>query len=131
MLLTACPPPVDKFEEQQKKLRNNSSPWVLAAGGVVKDGYDVSDQFSDFELTFGQDTYSAKNGVAVAWPATGTWEFHNDDINTILRDDVVVIDVALNGANTGLTLTFTITVLPAGGRIAGIPGKFIFNLASD
>lgn len=129
MVLTSCPGPgPTEIEEQLKALRNNGSPWVLASGGVVKDGYDVSDQFTGFKLTIGEYTYSAQNSLASAWPALGTWEFNNDQINSILRDDVVVIGVALDGSS--LILTYTVSIIP-GGRIAGVSGDYIFNLVSE
>ncbi len=130
MVLSSCDGGLTEIEERLKALRNNGSPWVLSSGGVMKDGYDVSDQFTGFKLTIGEYTYSAQNSLADAWPALGTWEFNNDQINSILRDDGVVIGVALTGSNSNLTLTYT-ALAPSGGRIEGLAGDYIFNLVSE
>ncbi len=135
MLLTSCDPPdppdppvpPDPKEVQLLALMNNGTSWVLASGGVVKDGYDVTDQFTGFKLAIGNYTYSTQNSLASAWPASGTWEFNNGQINSILRNDSVVIGVVLNGSK--LTLTFT--ALAPAGRIDGLAGDYIFNLVSE
>jgi hypothetical protein len=134
MVLTSCPgtdppdPDPEPKEEQLLALMNNGSSRVLASGGVVKDGYDVTDQFTGFKLAIGKYTYSTQNSLAGAWPASGTWEFNNGQINSIKRDDDVVISLALNGSN--LTLTFT-ALAPPGGRIEGLAGDYTFNLKSE
>ena len=129
VVFSGCPGPgPNKFEERLNELRNNQVPWVLASGGVEKDGYDVSDQFSGFKLTIGEYTYKAQNSLATAWSASGNWEFYNDRIDLIRRDDGVLIQVSLNGSN--LILSFD-TSADAGGRIMDVPGNYTFNLTSE
>ena len=124
---TETAPTPDPTDEQLQALMNNGSAWVLGAGGVEKDGYNVTDQFTGFKLTIGEFTYSAQNGVASAWPNSGTWSFNNGNSNFVLRDDGVVISVAFNGA----TLLLTFTINSAGGRSDGITGEYIFQLVSE
>ncbi len=134
--LTGCPgdtgsdpdPDTDLLEEQKNALKNNGTSWVLASGGVVKDGYEVTDQFTEFKLTIGEFTYNTENSIASAWPASGNWEFNNDQGTSVLRDDGVAIGVGLSGTN--LTLNFSVTIT-SGGRIDGLSGDYIFNLMSE
>lgn len=136
-VLTGCPGPEptpdpvpvpDPAVEQLKTLKNGGTSWVLSSSGVVKDGYDVTDQFVGFKLTIGEYTYSAQNSLSSAWPTSGAWAFNNGNINSIKRDDGVVISVSISG-NT-MRLSFTVAG-SSGGRIAGLSGDYIFNLVSE
>ncbi len=106
-------------------LQNESKPWSVTSGSVTKDGFDVSSQFDGFTLTFGEFTYSSKNGLNSAWPSTGTWEFSNDNPNKILRNDGVLMDATV--ANNSLTLKFRVS--DVGGRSNGLDGEYVFVLS--
>jgi hypothetical protein len=120
--------PVDKLEVQLNKLKNDGTPWVLGAGGVEKDGYDVTDQFTGFKLSIGAYTYQTQNSLASAWHASGTWAFSNNQIELIERDDGILIQVYISGNN--LVLSFD-TPTGEGGRIKDVPGSYTFNLQSE
>jgi len=133
MVLEACnritvDPDPDLLEQQLNALQNNGTSWSTVGGSVTKDGFDVSSQFSSFNLTFGEFTYTSQNSVATAWPGSGTWQFSNNDPNLILRDDGVLINLSLNGDS--LLLRFTVDGT-AGGRIEGLAGEFTFALSDN
>lgn len=136
-ILTGCPGPEptpdpdpgpDPKDEQLLALKNNGNSWVISGGGVVKDGYDVTDQFTGFKLDIGEYTYNTQNSLSTAWPSSGNWEFNNGNINSIKRSDGVIISVSFSGSN--LSLTFTASG-SSGGRIEGLAGDYIFNLVSE
>lgn len=114
-------------ELQSEVLKNTGNPWVLST--VTKDDLDVTGQFEGFTLTFEESTYTTTNSLPSVWATSGTWEFNNDNPNSILRDDVVVISI--NSNNNHLTLTFTITELNNGGRTESINGEYQFNLVNQ
>ena len=125
---TADPDPEPTaLELQLESLMNNNTSWGLTGGSVLKDGYDVTSQFSGFTLNIGEFTYTTENGLLTAWPSTGTWQFVNDNPNKVIRGDGVEIDVAI--ANNQLTLTFSVTGI--GGRVKGINGTYTFTLTSN
>ncbi len=137
LVLSGCPGPdptpdpdpgPDPKDAQLSALKNGGSSWVLSSGGVVKDGFDVSNQFTGFKLNIGEYTYSIQNSLETAWPDSGSWGFNNDNINSIKRDDGVVLSVILGGGN--LTLSFT-AAGSTGGRIEGLSGDYVFNLVSE
>lgn len=113
------------LEQRLVELINGGVSWEVSS--VTKDGYNVTGQFTGFVLTIGEFTYSTENALAKAWPKSGTWSFYNDDPNTVLRDDGVIINVNINGSS--LVLTYSVTNL--GGRVDGINGDYQFNLVSQ
>ena len=117
----------DPLEVQLEKLMNGNSNWGL--GSVEKDGYDVTADFEGFTLKVGQYTYTTQNSLPTAWPASGTWQFSNNDPNKVLRDENTIVDVNLTA--TQLVLTFSVSGLNTGGRTAGIDGQYVFTLVGE
>lgn len=115
-------------ELQLKSLMNDNASWSVGGGSVVKDGYNVTNQFDGFTIAIGEFTFTTQNGLETAWPSTGTWEFINDNPNKILRSDGVEIEV--NIINNDLILTFNVTGI-SGGRVKGIDGNYTFTLSSN
>jgi hypothetical protein len=124
---TVTPDTPTELELQLEALMNNNSSWGLTNGSVIKDGYDVTSQFSGFTLNIGEFTYTTSNGLDTAWPSSGNWEFSNNNPNKVLRSDGVLIDVTLT--NGQLTLSFTVANL--GGKTSGINGNYEFTLTSN
>ncbi len=120
-------PAPTELDLQLTALQNGGSNWVLGVDGVLKDGFDVSNQFSGFKLTIGAFTFTTKNSLSGAWPASGTWEFQDDNPNQVLRSDGVLMAVNLSGDN--LTLTFQGSA--TGGRINSVDGEYQFRLVSE
>ncbi|QSE97429.1 hypothetical protein [Fulvivirga lutea] len=115
--------------QQVALLVNEGKPWVAQSEtSVLKDGFDVSDQFEGFNVTFSEGTFKTENAISSAWPAEGNWQLSGQDINTILRGDGVAMKTRIIG-NT-LTLTFTAGG-PSGGRINSVEGEYQFELISQ
>ena len=128
-VLTGCPKDeLSPQDEQLIALKNNGKAWVLAANGVDKDGYDVTDQFTGFKLSIGDYTYSTQNSLITAWAASGTWEFNGENLNSVLRDDGVVI--SLTNSEASLTISFAVSA-PTGGRVESLTGDYTFYLKSE
>lgn len=72
--------------------------------------------------------YSTPNSLSTAWASSGTWEFDGENLNSLLRDDGVVI--SLVKSETSLTLRFTIST-PAGGRVTSLTGEYTFYLKNE
>lgn len=115
------------LELQITALMNNNSSWGLNGGTVMKDGYEVTSQFDGFVLMIGEFTYTTQNALSTAWPASGTWQFVNENPNKVERGDGVEIDI--NIANNQLTLKYSVTDI--GGKVKGINGVYQFNLTSN
>lgn len=116
-------------DQQLTTLINNGTNWVLGNNGVTKDGYDVTSQFSGFNLNIGNKTYSTTNGLSPVWPEMGTWDFQDNNPGLILRDDGVLVTVSASTSN--LTLTFTADAVPTGGRVESVSGEYQFHLVSE
>ena len=115
------------LEIQLELLKNNNKSWSTTSGSVIKDGYDVSSQFSGFALKVDNFTYTTTNGLDSAWPRSGTWEFSNNNPNKIIRDDGVLMDINL--LNNELALTFNVSGI--NGRVKGIDGEYTFILSGE
>ncbi|MEP2773108.1 MAG: hypothetical protein ABJH05_13235 [Fulvivirga sp.] len=116
-------------EIQLNTLMNGGTNWVLASNGVIKDGFNVTSQFTGFKLNIGNKTYSSENGLNPVWPTSGTWDFQNNDPGLILRDDGVLITVNVSSSN--LTLTFNANGVSTGGRNSSVSGEYQFHLISE
>ncbi len=120
----------DLLAQQLKALINEGSSWIIGSSGmVIKDGFDVSDQFNGFVLTISDGTYTTQNSLPHVWNTQGTWSFIDNNPNRILRDDDVEISVQFN-ANT-LTLTFFSPDSNNGGKVESVEGEFQFVLNSQ
>lgn len=117
-----------ELELQLTALQNGGSDWVLGNNGVLKDGFDVTDQFAGFKLNIGAFTFTTENSLSGAWPESGTWEFQNGNPNQILRDDGVIMTIALSEED--LTVSFQ-GMGTAGGRTTSVDGEYVFHLMSE
>ena len=103
--------------------------WAHASVMHGTDG-DLSDQYSDFAMTFSsnpadgfQGTYLVANGGHAFEDASGKWKF-NDNLTMIILDSGREIEFQLN--ETHLTLDFIVP--ESGGRSNGLSGHFTFEL---
>lgn len=115
--------------EEQLQTLVNGSPWILAGNTVLKDGFDVSSQFTGFTLTFSESNFSTTNSLPSAWPNAGTWQFVNENPNKIIRGDGVEIDLQL--ADNKLILNFMVSDPNSGGRGLSVAGEYQFTLESE
>ena len=111
---------------EELTLNDLSATWQV--NNVENDDLDVSDQFNGFMLTVNRDgTFSTTNG-SNPWPAQGTYEFSDETIRHIRRDDGVNITIQTL-TPTRLTLSFSMTdVRGEANNTDGITGAFIFDL---
>ncbi len=113
----------DHTNPLQVRLNELTGTWRL--GTVFNDNNDITNQFQGFELTFEADkTFITQNG-GNAWPASGRFDFLDDNANLIVRNDDVEVEI-VEITNTSLQLSFTQSTL--NGRAAGITGSFSFSL---
>ena len=112
--------------QQLKLLKNGGSSWVVSS--VIKDTYDVTDQFVGFTISFDDTSYTTTNSLNTAWLATGTWAFQDNNPDLILREDGTSISVST--ANNQLVLSF-FSSGPIGGRVEGVSGDYVFTLISQ
>jgi len=120
------PSPLD---EQLALLENESQSWVSAGGSIVKDGFDVSDQFAGFKLTITAFDYTTENSLSGVWADQGSWTFKDDQITTLERNDGVIITIQ-SISSSQLVLSFT-DPNGTGGRYSSIPGDYVFTLVSE
>lgn len=120
--------PMSDLEQQLDLLMNGGKSWVVGSSGVVKDGFDVTDQFAGFKLTVGNKSYSTTNGLSHVWNSTGAWDFKDGNKNQILIDGSTEASVSVSAGK--LTLTFTAQG-SSGGRTKSIEGEYQFNLVSE
>jgi hypothetical protein len=120
------PTPLD---EQLALLENESKSWVSAGGSIIKDGFNVSDQFSGFKLTITGFNYTSENSLSGVWASSGTWDFQDGSLITLDRNDVVVVTIG-NISSTQLVLSFTDSN-GTGGRYSSISGDYVFTLKSE
>ena len=100
-------PQLTAEEMQTEKLAKT---WVL---GTVNHGSDdISERFENFALTFAKDNKYTATGSLGGYDVEpfknlGTWNFHNNDLNAIGRDDGVVMTTVVT--DVALKLSFEVT----------------------
>lgn len=113
---------------QQLSAKDNG--WATGSGGSVSlDGInDLTDEWTDFRLSFNNFKYTTAGGKENVWPASGTWKYAKADrTDEILRDDGVLIYSSITGSS--LTLRFTISSdYSTGGRNKALGGEYTFVL---
>ncbi len=132
--LTGCKskssdPAPSALDLRLEELVNGGTNWIIGSGGVVKDGLDVTDQFTGFKLTIGNKTYSTVNGLSPVWESSGTWDFQNNNPDKILRDGAIEITVDIS--SSALILIFNAEGVSDGGRVKSVSGEYKFHLVSE
>lgn len=98
--------------------------WI--PGTVSLDNVDKTNEFQNFELTFNANkTFNAVNGKS-AFPANGTWDFHPDDEEELIRGDGV--EMEYNVDEDVLELRFTISSSEYADRSFGMTGEYSMDL---
>jgi hypothetical protein len=114
----------DDPDPADEKFNQLSGVWRL--GTITNDGLDVTTQYDGFTLTINTDGTFSTTGGNNPWPASGTLEFINADLDQWLRSDGVEITIQNATASTlGLSMTQNSI---ANGRISGVTGQFGFSL---
>jgi hypothetical protein len=126
--LPACK---DDNEKSERDLKTDmlTTSWGDAQVMHTPDG-DLSNQYTNFMIVFTDNgsgdfdgTYIISNGGNAFSEDTGKWKF-NDALNQIILDSGKEMDMQLGEGH--LQLDF-ITV-PAGGKVKGLSGHFVFDL---
>lgn len=120
---TPTPAPEDKEAVQLQKLAKT---WKTVS--VMKDDEDVTNRFTDFTITFTKQksyttTPSRGNFDVAPFPASGAWDFRDDNLNLIARSDGVDMDITVTESK--LALQFQIS--NPNGKVLGL-GEYNFAL---
>ncbi|MGK7393721.1 MAG: hypothetical protein ACNS62_04075 [Candidatus Cyclobacteriaceae bacterium M3_2C_046] len=130
-LLMNCGGDDDPSPQQQltNQLINNGTAWTIDGGSVTVDGAQPDADWSNFEVTFTDATFTTTGSPAPeVWPSSGTWSFPDETTTSqIVTGDGVII--SLNVTDNTLNLSF---VAPWGiqGRVTSIGGDYNFTLKS-
>lgn len=117
------------LDEQLVLLENGGKSWILTGGSVIKDDFDVSDQFAGLKLTITGFDYMTVNSLSGVWASQGTWTFKDNQLTALERNDGVILRID-NISASQLVLSFT-DPNGTGGRYSSIPGGYIFTLMSE
>lgn len=110
-------------KESAAKLLTSAS-WKVQS--VTIDGIDKTSVFSGLILSFTTSSFTAINGDPV-WPASGTWNFLDEEAKIIERNDGLEITVSEISENKlGLTLDWSKTTFETG-RNLSMKGVHKFN----
>ncbi len=121
------PEPEPNAEEKQVNMLAKT--WT--PGIVMHGGDDVTHRFGDFVLTITKNKSYATSGKLgdfdyEPFKSSGTWDFMDNNLNRIARNDGVEMDVQVS--DDELILTFSIS--ESNGRIAGL-GSYRFQLVAN
>ena len=127
-VLIACKDDEAEPTAEELQVDKLTATWIVGtAGSVSRDGIS-SDEWEDFTLTLGENTYTTTNTYPDVWPIQGSWSFVEDNLNQIVRADGLIINVDMSEDEETLTLRFTQPDKTTNGRIAGVAGEYTFVL---
>jgi len=115
--------------DQEIFVTNISKSWnVSNNGSITQDGVDITGQFSNFVLTFGNKTYTSTGGLNF-WTDTtsGTWDFV--DATSAAQITLSGIPMEVTATGTQLILSFSLSNAAVGGRISSVTGSFIITVS--
>ena len=130
ILVSACSKNSATLSIEDQQLQKLLGTWK--PGVVLVDGTDITDQYSDFYLTFIKDgsekKFTATNPGFAFIAGLDSWSFvTGSQASKIVRSsDGIEMDV--NVDQSTLTLSFTVPESSTGGRISGLSGNFTFRL---
>ena len=105
-----------------------SKTWDISNNGsITQDGVDVTSQFSDFTLTFGNKTYSSSGGINFWLDGSGTWDFADTETTSKIIVAGVPMDVSIVSGT--MTLSFNLSNAAVGGRLSSVTGNYIINVS--
>ena len=128
MLLSSCTKHELTLGDQQNQIATKlkKSPWK--PGAVLRDGVDITGDYTNFSLSFSNGTYTTVNGD-LSWPVNGTWAFESGSLTKIIRDGNIPVDLKLSADGKNLTLQFSISSsVYTGGRSTSLQGGYEFQL---
>lgn len=118
------PPPPEPTGAEKNEAMLKGSAWNMLS--VTVNGVDKTSLYAGLKITFTSSTYTSVTGGAV-WPASGTWDFTNEDGVTIERNDGAMISVVeITETNLVLSMLWTKTTL-GGGREKSVEGQHVFT----
>lgn len=119
--------PVDSAQlKAEVTAQLSESTWNVQT--VTVDRLDQNDLFEGFSLSFGDGTFTSQNGGEV-WPASGTWQFANEEATAIVRDDDTVINIlTLNDFALVISLSWSENTIGLG-RTNSISGEHVFTFS--
>ena len=120
----------ESAKDKQTKLLAKTWNVKTDVNSVTLNGDDDTDNWPGFTVTFNSNgTYSASNiseqRTNTVWSNSGSWYFmSNTNVNTIVRDDGVVIDIMVDEANLSMNFNYA----QPNGRVSAIEGEWLFNM---
>lgn len=116
----------DDSSDSDVQTQKLTGTWHVGQQGYAKRDGIASNEWNDFTLTFAEGRYTTTNTHTAVWPGQGTWKFHPENVNHIVREDGMLIDIAVT--DTTLQLSFTQPETSASGRTSGVSGQYVFLL---
>ena len=99
---------------------------------VQVDGTDISDQYTDFTITFFKSGNSkemvATNPGHAFYAGTDVWVFATSSQASKIIRSSDGIEMSVKVDQTNLQLVFNVPQPSTGGRVSGMSGNFTFNL---
>lgn len=114
--------------QEELKIKALTGTWSVGTTGSVLLDETPTSEWKDFTLTMADRTFTSATMHERIWPATGTWNFDNGNLNRMVRNDGVMMDISRSG--NMLILDFMISEA-SGGRPQGINGNYKFTLVKN
>jgi hypothetical protein len=128
LFTTACSDSNEKSKSDVTIEMLTAASWGHAEVTHDPDG-DLSDQYEDFVIVFTDNgsgefdgTFVVSSGGYAFEEASGNWRFTDDDSKIVFDSDK---EIEFEVSDDHLRLEFT---TPAGGKITGVSGHFVFDL---
>lgn len=124
MLISSCDGDDNPSAQEAQLKKLTAKTWKIQS--VKIDGVDHTQLFQSMTLTISKSSFTTTNGGQV-WPASGTWEFADEQGTTITRGDNITITIeAASESELRLSLQWNETTFGPG-REKSISGTHVFS----
>ncbi|HEY0742247.1 MAG TPA: hypothetical protein VGD40_12325 [Chryseosolibacter sp.] len=124
MLISSCDGDDSPTAQEAQLKKLTAKTWEVQS--VRIDGVDHTQLFQNMTLAISKSSFTTTNGGQV-WPASGTWEFADEQATTIIRGDNITITIeAAAESELRLSLQWNETTFGPG-RKKSISGMHVFS----
>lgn len=132
LVFSACGDDDTPLSERERIINLLEGTWTVDENkGIQLDGLDITEQFTDFQLTIANDLSYAILGAdfdTSPWASDGNFIL-SDDLSQLIRDDGLEVGYIVSEDGNSMSLSFIFNETNNhGGRSRGIIGDWSFGL---
>ncbi|MEM9832351.1 MAG: hypothetical protein AAF944_17095 [Bacteroidota bacterium] len=116
------------LNDRQQQINRLTRTWN--ADRASFEGFDVTEEFQGFTITFAEDNTWTATGNNLIFGSQGPWELDEEDIN-LLRLGGVEVQLTISPDVRLMQLSFVLAGESVGSRTEGLSGEYIIEFSTE